>query len=188
MRKLFISAGHTRKGTDSGAVAHGYKEGDLAAALRDKIVGELKLLGVVPIVDDDKNALVQTINAFKAYTSPTAILLDIHFNAGGEVATGTETFVPNTPSQFELDLAAEISEVIGETLSIKLRGLAYGKEGVKTEAQSARGKLGWMRLTGENVLLEVCFMSNKKELDTYLFNEGKIAKRVALILATFANR
>lgn len=188
MRKIFLSAGHTRKGSDSGAVAHGYKEGDLAAALRDKVVAELKLLGVTPIVDDDKNALVQTINAFKAAVNPTAILVDIHFNAGGEVATGTETFVPDTPTSFELELAGEISESIGEILGIKLRGLAYGFTGVKTEAQSARGKLGWMRLTGENVLLEVCFMSNKKELETYLFNENKLAKRIALILATFANR
>ena len=188
MRKIFISAGHTRKGSDSGAVAHGYKEGDLAASLRDKIVAELKLLGITPIVDDDKNALVQTINDFKAYTNPTSILVDIHFNAGGEVASGTETYVPDVPSNFELELAGEISEAIGEILNIKLRGLTYGFTGVKTDAQSARKKLGWMRLTGENVLIEVCFMSNKKELETYLFNENKLAKRIALILATFANR
>jgi N-acetylmuramoyl-L-alanine amidase len=188
MRKVFISAGHTRKGQDSGAVANGYKEGDLAAALRDKVVSELKTMGVTSIVDDDKNALQQTINAFRAAINPTSILLDIHFNAGGELATGVETFVPDTASGFELELAGELSEVVAEVMTIKLRGNAYGFQGVKTERQSARGKLGWMRLVGENVLLEVCFMTNKKELDTYLFNENKIAKRIAFVLATFAGK
>lgn len=188
MRKVFISAGHTRKGADSGAVAHGYKEGDLTAALRDKIVAELKLLGITPIVDDDKNALVQTINAFKSLLNPTAILLDIHFNAGGELSTGVETFVPNTPTTFELELAAEISESVHEIIGIKLRGLNFGYSGVKLEKESARRSLGWMRLTGENVLAEICFLSNKKELEAYLFNEAKIAKRIALVLATYANK
>lgn len=188
MRKVFISAGHTRKGQDAGAVAHGYKEGDLTAALRDKIVAELKLLGVNAIVDDDKNALQQTINTFRAVANPDAIMLDIHFNAGGAVATGTETFVPLKPSNFELELACELSEVIHEVMGIRLRGVNFGYTGVKLESESARKSLGWMRLTGENVLMEVCFMSNKSELENYLFNEAKISKRIAYVLAMFANK
>jgi N-acetylmuramoyl-L-alanine amidase len=54
--------------------------------------------------------------------------------------------------------------------------------GVKLEKESARGSLGWMRLTGENVLLEVCFISNKEEMENYQNKKHYLAKVIAYTL------
>jgi N-acetylmuramoyl-L-alanine amidase len=183
MRKIFISAGHTRKGTDSGAVGNGFKEGDLTAELRDLICHELlKNHGVNAIVDDDKNGLQQTINYFRALVNPKAILLDIHFNAATPQASGTECFIPNDFTQFERDLAKDLAEDCSEVLPTKLRTGGMRVPGVKLEKESARGSLGWMRLTGENVLLEVCFISNKEEMENYQNKKHSLAKVIAYTL------
>lgn len=188
MRKIFISAGHTRKGTDSGAVGNGYKEGDLAAELRDLIVAELGSMNVKPIVDDDKNALQQTINRFRAQLTPTAILLDIHFNAATPQAKGVETFIPNQFTPFERELAEELSAVCADIIGTNVRTGGMKIPGVKLEKESARGTLAWMRQTGENVLLEVCFISNKDEIEKYQFKKAEVAKALAYILYTFSMR
>lgn len=189
MRKIFLSAGHTRNGQDVGAVANGYKEGDLTAELRDLIcMNLLHNHGVKAIVDDDKNALQQTINTFRAMVNPRAILLDIHFNAGVATAKGVECFVPNDYSKFEIELAKDISEDCSEHLGSPLRMGGLRIPGVKTEAESARRSLGWMRLTGENVLIEVCFISNKEEMERYQQVKHSIAKSIAYTLFSYAMR
>lgn len=188
MRKIFISAGHTRKGTDAGAIANGYKEGDLAAELRDLIVDALKAYMITPIVDDDKNALQQTINTFKALVNPSAILLDIHFNAATPQAKGVECFIPDTYSNFERDMAKDIAEDISEILNSPLRSGMLRVAGVKRESESARKQLGWMRLTGENVLVEVCFITNKEEIEKYQSEKTRIAKAIAYTLNKYATK
>ena len=176
MRKIFISAGHSsRLGRDRGATGNGFVEGILTVEFRDLLVKELKKLGVSPIIDSNDSILSQTIVFFKNLTSDNSILFDIHWNAATPQATGTETFVPNKPTQFEKDLAKEITDTTSKVLNIKNRG-------VKTESQSARKSLGWMRLKGENILIEVCFISNPSDMQSYQKNKEDLAKKIAEIL------
>lgn len=179
MRTIFLSAGHG--GNDVGAVANGYKEADLTIELRDLTLKYLKQLGAKVVIDDNKNALAQTITFFKNKVAKDSILLDIHWNSFNETSTGTEVLIPATPTKFETDLATDLSKVIANTLNIKNRG-------VKTELQSARKSLGWMRLTGENVLIETCFISNNNDMDSYQKNKEELAKRIAIVLFEYANR
>lgn len=182
MRPIFISAGHSSKlGRDNGATGNGYVEGVLAVELRDLIVAEFKRLGVKPIVDDNDSILSQTIAFFKNLTTDCAILFEIHWNAASPQATGTEVFIPTIHSKFEKDLATEISKVTASTLSIKNRG-------VKTEDMSARKTLGWMRLKGENILLEVCFISNPTDIQSYQNNKKELAKKIADVLFKHAQK
>ena len=176
MRKIFISAGHSI--SKGGARGNGYKEELLAIELRDLIVKELKLLGVSPTIDSNDNALVHTMAFFKNLVSSNSILVDIHWNAATPQATGTETLIPKTYTTFEYTLATELSKVVGDTLGLKLRGY----NGVKTEAESHHGSLGWMRLTGENILLEICFITNASDMEKYQKNKLSLAKQLALTL------
>ena len=184
MRKIYISAGHSNKiGRDRGASGNGFIEGELTAEFRKLLVKELNLLGTKPITDADDTIFSQTINYFRNLVDSKAIVLDIHWNSATPQAKGTETLIPGKPSSFETELAEELSKTVGETLDIPLRG----KSGVKTELESHHKKLAWMSLTGENVLMEVCFISNKNEMQSYQNKKEELAKNIAKVLFNFAN-
>jgi len=183
MRKIFIGAGHSNKvGKDRGAAGNGYIEGELAVELRDLIVSNLKKLGITPIIDENQNILSETITKFKNLTSSNSIVLDIHWNAATPKATGTEVLIPSSHTSFEKKLAENIASTISETLSIVKRG----NNGVRTEAESHHGRLGWMRLNGENILLEVCFISNESDMIKYQKNKSTLANNIAKILFEYA--
>jgi N-acetylmuramoyl-L-alanine amidase len=187
MRKIFISAGHSNtKGKDRGAIGNGYIEGDLTVEFRNLLVSELKKLGVKAIVDKDDSISSQTLNFFRNLTTNTCIVLDIHWNAANASATGTETLIPSQNTDFERRLAAKLSEVVANRLKIPLRGRHAGFSGVKTEAESHHGRLGWMRLTGENVLMEICFISNPNDMRSYQENKVQLASDIANVLVEFA--
>jgi N-acetylmuramoyl-L-alanine amidase len=188
MRKIFLSAGHSNKlGRDNGAVAvHSgvtYREGVLAAELRSMIATKLKNIhGITAEVDEDDSILSQTLNFFKNKTTSTCIVVDIHFNSSSNpLATGCEVLIPAPFTTFEADLADDLSASISLDIGVKNRG-------VKTEAQSHHGRLGWMRLTGENVLLEICFISNEKDVKKYEQYKSQLATSLACVLAGYAKR
>jgi LysM repeat protein len=183
MRKIFISAGHSNKtGRDRGAAGNGYVEGVLAVNFRNKVVANLKKLAANVTIDGDDSILQDTLNFFRKQVNDDAIVLDIHFNAAGPTATGTETLVPANFSLNERKLANLLSNAVAETLDIPLRG----DKGVKTELESHHKKLGWMSLKGENVLMELCFISNAKDMSSFIANEDILAQKVAEILYNFS--
>lgn len=182
MRNIFISAGHSNKrGRDVGAVSSLGIEGELTVEFRDLLVKELKKLGINPIYDKNDSILVESLRFFKNKTSKDSIVIDIHWNSATPKATGTEVLIPNNYTNFEKKLAQDIVDLISTTLNIRSRG-------VKTEADSHHGRLGWMKLTGENILIEVCFLSNKNDMDSYQKNKEELAKRIAIVLFEYANR
>lgn len=190
MRKIYLSAGHSNKigknrlgrTIDNGASANGYVEGVLTAELRGLIADELHKLGVKPIMDKDDSIFTQTINYFKNLVDSKAIVIEIHWNSATPQAKGTETLIPEKYTEFEWKLAEALSDVVSNTLDIPLRG----KNGVKTEIESFHKRLAWMRLNGENVLMEICFISNKSEMEKYQKNKKTLAKKIALVLYKFS--
>lgn len=190
MKKIFISAGHSnRVGRDMGASGNGYIEGVETAKIRTRVTQILKQkYGVNAIVDSDDSVLRDTLNFFRNKTTRNCIVIDIHFNAAGSVlATGTETFVDSNPTDFELDLAFALSNVASTTLGIPKRGNFKNRIGVKSEFESHHKKLGWMRLTGENALIEVCFISNKGDMEKYKNNFETYCQNLAVTLYHFSN-
>lgn len=172
-RKIIISAGHG--GTDPGALGNGYIERDLAIELRDLIVAELKTLGINPLVDDNRNALSQTLAWLRGKFGSRDVLIDIHWNAAANPeARGSEVIVPEVSTQFERSL--------GTSILTMLSNLGFRNRGVKPESQTARKTLAWMRPNAENILIEVCFISNSLDMKLYQANKHTIAKRIAQIL------
>lgn len=188
MRKIFISAGHSNnpRGRDRGAAGNGFVEGELMAEFRNLLIRALGQRGVTPITDKDDSIFSETINYFRNLTTNSCIVLDLHTNSASPQAQGTETLVPATPSTFELDLAQALSRAVSQELDIPLRGRTQGRDGVKTELQSHHGNLGWMRLTGENVLVELFFISNAAEVAKYQERKVRLANRIAEVLIEYA--
>ena len=171
-RKIIISAGHG--GNDPGAVANGYTERDLAIEFRELLVKELLLLGVKPLIDDNKNALKQTLAWLTGKYSSKDILLDIHWNAASSKARGTEVIVPDNASIFENNFAKNILNVFISN--------GFVNRGVKPESQTARKRLGWMRPPAENILIEMGFITNLLDINLYQNLKYKLAKESAFVI------
>lgn len=173
-RKLFISAGHSNNpNKDRGAVGNGYIEGELTVELRKLIVDELKKLSITPIVDSDDTVTKETVIEASKFLDAKDIAIDIHFNASDNpVATGAETVIPATYTNVEYIIANDLLEIISSTLSVR-------KRRVITENASARGRLAFMRVNCENILLEICFISNKKDMEQYQTKKQDLAKAIA---------
>jgi N-acetylmuramoyl-L-alanine amidase len=173
LKTLIIGAGHG--GTDSGAVGSGFIERDLAIEFRNLLVSELQKLSVPCITDPDVNKLADSLVYFKNHFKPDSINVDIHWNAGPPAATGTEVLINTQATPFEKQLGGKIAEAIATILNIKNRGL-------KTELQSARGSLAWMKQLGRNYIIEMCFISNKTDMDKYQAKKHELSKAIAQIL------
>lgn len=179
---IYLIAGHNTeynngKSPDPGAVANGLKEADLTKNIRDLIYKRIKQLSPKEFVtkDDDKDSLSQVIAKIKPKITSNDILLDIHYNSASPSATGIECFVSNNAGQKSKDIANEICVTTSDITGLKNRG-------VKTESQSARGKLGILNMRGSAVIWEVGFISNMKDVKSIEENLHWICDEVARIL------
>lgn len=177
MRKVILSAGHG--GLDPGASGNGYIERDLAIELRELVGVELRALNIAPLMDDNRNALKDTLAWLRGKFGSKDILVDIHWNASANPeAKGTEVIVPNLPTYFETSLAKNILKVFTD--------LGFRERGVKPESLTARKTLAWMRPAAENILIEVCFISNSMDMKLYQANKNGIAKKLAAVIHQYA--
>lgn len=178
-RKLFISAGHG--GSDPGASFGGYIERDLTIELRQLVVNELQKLGIQAVTDPNTNALAQTLAWLRGKFGSKDILLDIHWNASHNTdARGSEIIVPEKASQFELNLSNALLKVFTD--------IGFRNRGVKPESETFRKRLGWMRPNAENVLIEVCFLTNNTDMMLYVNSKNIISKRLAFVLREYINK
>lgn len=187
---IIISSGHTNvTGADRGASSKDgkYVEGVLTVDCKNILVKHIKEsakkegidIDKYLLVDRDDTALAATMSFLKGRTKPTDILIDIHFNAGPESAKGTEVLIPASYTKEELEIADRISDIFGNVLGTPERGTKAHTDGVKDETDSNRGSLGWMRLAGYNILIEVEFLSNPAAMKTYDSKKEECWKLVA---------
>lgn len=180
---IYLSAGHhfNQAGADPGAIGvDGAKEADLTKELRDLVAAELIALGAKYILDDDSETLSQYIRRIKPGSG--SVVCELHFNSSaGKVATGFECVIKNTPTIDERRLANKVCEMAHAVLGIYNRG-------VKTEAQTHRGKLGILNTrAGISILPEICFINNPEDMRRYHTNKKIFAYRLALLLNEFDN-
>jgi N-acetylmuramoyl-L-alanine amidase len=178
MRNIFVFAGHG--GADPGASYKQHVERDLAIEFRDLVIRELAKLSIQAKTDSNSNALVQTLDWLKGKFGSKDILVDIHWNAGIPSANGSEIFVPDGASSFEMHLGRSLLRVFGQ--------VGFRQRGVKPEAVSPRRRLGFMRPKAENILIEVCFITNDSDMQIYQANKQNLAKLVAKELSDFSKR
>ncbi len=172
MKKLFLIAGHNVN--DPGAVST-VKEADLTVELRDLIIQSLLAhnSSMVIVKDSDKDSLAQVIARINGQISEADILIDIHFNSSGNPkATGAEVLVKTGSEADIVKNAVILSATIAKQLEIKDRG-------VKTEKDAARPRIGILHGAGDRYLLEICFISNPTDLQSYQKNKFVLANAIA---------
>lgn len=172
---LYSSAGHYNK--DSGAIGvNGRKESIEAIDFRDLVNKELKRLGKNVVQDNDNDTLGQYLS--KINPTDGDVVVEFHFNAFNGKATGTEVLIPNDANKRSKDMAKELVDGYARIMGIPNRG-------VKTESQSARGRLGLMRKKGAVCLPEICFIDNPKDMGAYDRNKVNLACFTAQVMAKY---
>lgn len=155
----YVSAGHHLSDPGALGIKGAPSESRQAMRVRDRVVHTLRTKhGINVITDSDSETLSQYLARIKPNGSD--VVVEIHFNAFNGKATGTEVLVGNDADRLDRGLATELAAVGARVLGIPNRG-------VKTEAQSHRGRLGLMREQGIVALIEVCFIDNPTDMAAF---------------------
>ncbi|MCP1996662.1 N-acetylmuramoyl-L-alanine amidase [Flavobacterium sp. HSC-61S13] len=170
----FPSAGHHL--SDPGAVANGYTEFDIMNRFRNKLILYLSKKGHKYITDENSETNTQYQSRIKPIKGD--VIIDMHLNAGGPTATGCEVFISNTAGMESKTLAKELVDQLSKSMGITNRG-------VKTESQSARGKIGVLNKAGTAVLIEFCFITNMTDLKAFFSNEDCLVEIVGNLLIKY---
>ena len=178
---IFISAGHNNKGikTDSGAVGNGYTEANLTVEFRNLVIAQLKAKRVPYVSDNDDERLAEYLERIK--TGNASVVLEFHFDASDKpTATGAHSLIGSDADRLDKAFAKELVDATAFRLGIRNRG-------VISEAQSHRGRLALMRENGIVCLLELCFISNIRDLTAYHENKLQLAKDISDIIIRYEN-
>ena len=173
--KIYSSAGHHLK--DSGAIGvDGRQENHETMLFRDLVNTDLKRLGVDLTQDNDNDTLAQYLG--KIDPQDDDVVIEFHFNSFNGKASGVEVLVPNNPNERSKAMAKELVDGYARIMGIPNRG-------VKTESESARGRLGLMRKKGAVALVEICFIDNPRDMEAYDHNNVNLACFTAQVLAKY---
>lgn len=187
VRTFYIIAGHDLV-RDPGAVNNnlGLTEAREAVWMRDAIANQMRNSGAVVIIDNDNWNLQQTINDLFARVKPWDVILDIHFNAATPAAVGTEAFVSDPCTNEENTIAHNICVITNRVLGVPIRANFTPAllPGVKYETATRHKRLGILRPNCQNVLWEICFISNDNEMRVYQQRRSELANQVANYLLT----
>lgn len=175
MKQVFISAGHG--GGDPGCIVNGHTEAELTLYLRDRIAAILrgKLVRVVTDGREGENRpLRDAVELAKRNDGPS---VELHFNAAKSLgASGVEVLALPELKPLAQDLAFQISRVLQTPLR--------GQLGWLNQNKGQHHRLAFCQAGG--LIVEVCFMSNSAELNTYLFKCEDVAEAIAGVLARAA--
>lgn len=174
--KVYPSAGHHDK--DPGAIANGYKETDVTKEFRNLVLDEFNKNDHPYITDKDWETNSQYQGRIKPGNG--SVLLDFHLNAAANpTATGTEVYIAANANGHSLAFATKLSDVTAQILNIKNRG-------VKRENASQHSRIGILhRGAGIAALLEICFITNKSDMEKYQANKLELAKAIAKVCIEF---
>jgi N-acetylmuramoyl-L-alanine amidase len=166
-----VTAGHG--GKDPGAVASdGTTEAALMTELRDVVAHKLRKLGHTVRTDGGWRANLPLPYALTLVPG-SEVAIELHTNAAQHPgANGVE--VVALPKQ--APMARRIARRIAHALGMRVRG----DGGWIDQSKTARGRLGFVRAGG--LVVEVFFLSNPKDLETYRARVWLVAEAIAIAL------
>lgn len=165
-KSLFLSAGHSDN--DPGAAANGHTEADIVLAFRDDVCAELE--GAVNFDRDGEAGQNLPLREAVKEAQNHDVAVEFHCNAASPSATGVETL--SRPHNFPLGEA--ICEAISDTMGIANRG-------AKPEGSGQHSYLAFVS-TGGGVIVELFFLTNKRDLEAFHRNRTALVQAVARVL------
>lgn len=171
----YISAGHHKN--DPGAVANGLQENNLTIKVRDKVVSLVKAKGYKVITDDDAETLAEYLKRIEP--GEASVVVEFHFDAGQlNVSSGTSTFFADNASANSRAFAIEMALTGASVLGIPNRG-------AHSETESHRGRLGLVHEPGINCLVEVCFITNDRDIQLFNQHFDQLCEAYAKVITKF---
>lgn len=170
-RSVMISAGHDDR--SPGAAAHGHTEADIVLELRELISAELSALGIEHALDGEPGENLPLREAV-AIAAEHDIALELHCNAATPAATGVETL--SRPEMYPL--GRTLCQAVVDALGIDDRG-------AKPEGSGQHSRLAFVS-GGGGLILELFFLTNKRDLATYLARKRRLARALAEVVAEAA--
>ncbi len=163
-KSLFISAGHSH--VDPGAYGNGYTEADIVLTFRDMVADALR--GKVTFAKDGDHGQNLPLSDAIAMAKVRDVAVEFHCNAFRDPrATGVEVLCGPEDSAF----SERLSHAIALELGIEDRG-------AKPEGAGQHSRLGFIS-KGGGIIVELFFLTNIKDLNSYLKRRDRLAYRVA---------
>lgn len=165
--KILLIAGHGDG--DCGAIGNGYYEADLTREVATLLKAELDDCADVTIADTKKNwykHIIQQKNSFNF--KPYDYVLEIHFNSfTNKTANGTEIYITR----------AEKSHGVETNIVKGISNIGFTYRGVTRKNYDL---IHYIKNQGvSSALLEVCFISNEKDMKLYQSKKGEVIKAIA---------
>lgn len=173
MRTIIITAGHSN--TDPGAVGNGTTEAAVVTEFRNLVADALRARGVEPVKDGQGAVNLPLRDAIRLIT-PGSLAVEFHCNAAASpTASGVET------------LSGDALKPLGRALCTAVSlGLGIRDRGAKDENSGQHSRLGFVQAGG--LILELFFISNASDLQSYHGNKAVMARDVAAVLIDHAKR
>ena len=174
-KPITVTAGHSD--VDPGAIYNNVSEGPLVRDLREQVAARLRLRGCTVRTDGTGLVNLPLVEAMRVGWG-SGVAVEFHTNASENIlATGVEVFA--APAQKQK--AQRLASIIASVLRIPLRG----DLGYQNEAQSARGRLGFVRMGG--MVVELFFLSNTADYGKYENSKGSLADAIAKCLVDISS-
>lgn len=177
---IFVSSGHNSKSItikqDAGATGNGHKEGDLTIEFKHLVQAELTKLGCKYVSDTEEENLKTYLDRIQ--TGKASVVIEYHFDAGSSSDNGTTGVIEEEADRLDRLFTKTITDATSNILRVINRGLI-------TEAESHRGRLGLMREEGIICLAELCFITNKNDIDAYHKHKVQLAQVHAGIIKQY---
>ena len=181
MKTIYLTAGH-EVNDGKGTGAHGFMDEAVEALkLRNDVAVVLKNKGIKVITEKNTSKLSEVVSWLKSLVSSKDFIIDIHFNASANPkASGAEVLIDDTSTPLEKMFSRELVDTISETLKIKNRG-------IKLESTTRHKRLAIISdpNIATNVLLEVCFVSNKSDVELYKKNYNLLVNNLANVIEKY---
>lgn len=162
--KILLISGHGAG--DNGAVGNGYKEADLTREVVNILKNKLSQYAQIDVYNQSRNAFTDVNNGnlqvnWKNYN----YVLEIHFNSFNGSAKGTEIYTTR------IEKAKTVEENIMNKMSkfFSVRGVKEKNFNVIYSAKKSGVS---------SALLEVCFIDNAEDMNTYQSNKDAICQAI----------
>lgn len=160
--RILLIAGHGAG--DSGACGNGYREADVTREVVALLNERFRGVCAAEVADTSKNWF-EYLGSHNFNFTGYDYVLEIHFNSGG--GTGAEIFV--TTSERRIGVETAIVKQISNTVGYRNRGVKRTNFRVISRVK-AQGV--------SSALLEVCFIDNASDVNTYQDRKSDIANAI----------